>query len=344
MFMLDYLNSLLTVGSGDALVEAGDPETTEKLEEQDESRMGTTGNEKDAKGQAVAGNEDPEAILDALEKELEAQVVAAGSKSTIQGGDSLRDAIQLAIIVASMHADFQPTFPKLKSDLWNVIEGPIEDRDPLETCGDGAMHVVITELLLAVLKEKPAQEGKRIFKAIHAPLLSNSTFLHVLQSSGFFEPTGGTPKHPGNAFEVFAGTLAIYESLEALKNWISIIFKPLIEAAIKAWADFDPDNISEIPKTGKVRAAEEEREEPPKRRQLRDLRKRVPVQYSAREASTSAVTLDAATLPDDDVEHHFDFVLPATLAWTPIADETLAKTGPAVEHFKFSFDRTEETD
>ncbi|KAJ7791188.1 hypothetical protein B0H14DRAFT_3500731 [Mycena olivaceomarginata] len=116
-----------------------------------------------------------------------------------------------------------PNLSKTSKRLGGEIRGEIDDCDPLETCGDAAMHVVITEILVARLRDEP--DGKAIYNAIHGPLLSNSTFL---------------PKFPGNAFEVFAGALALKKSPAALKQWISVTFEELINAAVEACRDFVP--------------------------------------------------------------------------------------------------------
>jgi hypothetical protein len=49
-----------------------------------------------------------------------------------------------------------------------------------------------------------------------------------------------SPKFPGNAFEVFAGALALKKSPAALKQWISVTFEELINAAVEACRDFVP--------------------------------------------------------------------------------------------------------
>ncbi|KAJ7769943.1 hypothetical protein B0H16DRAFT_1307133, partial [Mycena metata] len=145
--------------------------------------------------------------------------------------------IQLAIITRSMQSDFCAWFPLAKPAVWASVLSIIDDRDPLETCGDAAMYVVLTEILLDRLRDDP--NGEKIFRAIHGPLGTNSTFLHFLQSARCFTKGKTCPKHPGNAFEVFAGALASFESLTALKSWITLSFEPLIEAAIKAWKVFE---------------------------------------------------------------------------------------------------------
>ncbi|KAJ6553508.1 hypothetical protein DFH09DRAFT_870751, partial [Mycena vulgaris] len=119
---------------------------------------------------------------------------------------------------------------------WDIMLGDVSVRDPYETCGDAAMHVVVTELLLERCNE--LEDGLVVRKGIIAPLLSNSTFLHILASRGFYHVGQDTAnvfqKYVGNASEVFAGAFAIFASLEKLKNWIKITFDPIIKAAIKA--------------------------------------------------------------------------------------------------------------
>jgi hypothetical protein len=70
----------------------------------------------------------------------------------------------LAILNAALKPKSTIPFPKLATDAqWDTyVLGELDDRDPLETCGDGAMQVVITELLIEELREK--QDPDAIYK------------------------------------------------------------------------------------------------------------------------------------------------------------------------------------
>lgn len=43
------------------------------------------------------------------------------------------------------------------------------------------------------------------------------------------------PKYPGNAVEVFAGAMAIYDSIDSVKAWVEEAFESIIQAAVDAW-------------------------------------------------------------------------------------------------------------
>ncbi|KAF7375310.1 hypothetical protein MSAN_00417800 [Mycena sanguinolenta] len=156
------------------------------------------------------------------------QVETAGNPRANQ---EVIDAVKLAIISETLSPTFRPAFPQLLPQSWDLILGKIEDRDPLETVGDAAMYVVVTELLVTQLRGE--EKGGAIYNAIHAQLLSNATFLHFLLASSHFH---GSDQHkfPGNAFELFAAALAA-EYLASLKSWIKVAFQPLIDAAIRGW-------------------------------------------------------------------------------------------------------------
>lgn len=60
-----------------------------------------------------------------------------------------------------MASDFRLTFPRLRKDTWGEIRSEIDDRDPLEACGDAAMHVIITEILVVRLRDEPDGKASR---------------------------------------------------------------------------------------------------------------------------------------------------------------------------------------
>jgi hypothetical protein len=78
------------------------------------------------------------------------------------------------------------------------------------------------------------------FKAILGPLLSNSTFLHILLKQRYLTPeaAGESPKYPGNALEILAGALAIFMSLEDVATWISELYDLPIKKTVEAWKSF----------------------------------------------------------------------------------------------------------
>ncbi|KAJ7900878.1 hypothetical protein B0H13DRAFT_2336293 [Mycena leptocephala] len=151
--------------------------------------------------------------------------------------------IQTSIMGVPFDATAFPTFPELSSVLWDTVLGKPEKRDPLETYGDAAMHVV---------EEKDSEGGLPLIhstslnifdQATLQPLLSNSTFLHFLKSRSFF--TGNhLPKYPGNVFEIFAAALVKHKSLDALEEWIKAAFAPVITAAIDAAERFDREDTT----------------------------------------------------------------------------------------------------
>lgn len=68
--------------------------------------------------------------------------------------DGLQRFIQNEIIVATLNTNFQPGFPSdsLPSEAWAIILGNPQRRDPLETCGDAVMNLVMTLILIQRLK------------------------------------------------------------------------------------------------------------------------------------------------------------------------------------------------
>ncbi|KAJ7505686.1 hypothetical protein B0H11DRAFT_355923 [Mycena galericulata] len=157
---------------------------------------------------------------------------------------SLRQCIQNAIIVASLDPNFQPTFPPISlAEIWLLALGGSDIRDPLETCGDAAMHTGMTEVLIQRLKA--SIRGTRLRRGIISPLVSNATFFYFLLAAKkvLFDADGSDPlpKYPGNSLEVFAAMLALYQNLEDLKTWITTEFEAIIAAAEKAWNDCYPE-------------------------------------------------------------------------------------------------------
>ncbi|KAJ7470904.1 hypothetical protein FB451DRAFT_1176106 [Mycena latifolia] len=148
-------------------------------------------------------------------------------------------AIQNAIIAALLDPKFKLVFQNLANEVWKILLSNSWIRDPFETCGDAAMHVVLTELLI----ERPRKDvkGPSIRKGIIAPVLSNATFLNLLLSRRFvtYDAARLVKKYPGNAFEVFAGALAAFYSLGDLKSWSGVALEPAIAAAIETLLEFD---------------------------------------------------------------------------------------------------------
>ncbi|KAF7335807.1 hypothetical protein MVEN_02236700 [Mycena venus] len=251
------------------------------------------------------------------------------------------NAIRLSIINATLEPGFSPTFIDVPTDAWELALGEIDDRDPLETCGDGAMHVVITEILFKVLRTQ--EHKKDIFKAMHAPLVTNGTFRHVLEAARHFKATQTTPKYPGNAFEVYAAVLA-RESLAVLKAWVEQVFKTLIEAAISAWKNFyqaqSTTNESGIKKRKLSRpfqesVAEECTEDVEDYGPAEDEEERSSKKIK-RAGSPPSATLDVIPIPQRAPTGRFSFNIPTELAWGPIADGIPSKSEGAGEAFRFT--------
>ncbi|KAJ7152857.1 hypothetical protein C8R46DRAFT_1042491 [Mycena filopes] len=250
----------------------------------------------DGDGDGDEEPEDGENETDAQPQLDEGEGANASTKRKRKESPNLRDkAIQLAIIHETKKAGFRAWFPKAQPPTWAAILASIDDRDPLETCGDGAMHVVMTELLLALLKDNP--DRSEIFRGIHGPLLTNSTFLHYVESARFFKKNNDsdTPKLPGNAFEVFAGAVAILESLSVLREWISAAFHPLFEAAIAARGNFK-EQVS-VPEKGKNKAVK------PAEGKEYWRRKKIPLPKNINGRSTQTPQLDTSIdIPEHDTD------------------------------------------
>jgi hypothetical protein len=69
--------------------------------------------------------------------------------------------IQTSIMGVPFDAIAFPTFPELSSVLWDTVLGGPEKRDPLETYGDAAMHVVVLKILIDRVKEKIPDINRR---------------------------------------------------------------------------------------------------------------------------------------------------------------------------------------
>ncbi|KAJ7769800.1 hypothetical protein B0H16DRAFT_1516445 [Mycena metata] len=103
------------------------------------------------------------------------------------------------------------------------------------------MQVVLTELVVDWVEalDLPASRKIALRHAILGPLQSNATFMAVLQTKGIFRLDSETiPKYPGDALEVFAGAVAKFVSLDALKLWVAPTFEPIISESVKAWDSY----------------------------------------------------------------------------------------------------------
>ncbi|KAJ7604615.1 hypothetical protein DFH06DRAFT_276078 [Mycena polygramma] len=195
---------------------------------------------------------------DADLKSLVSEDARVGSTQTTDDAGSLRRAVQNVILAASMSSKFTPTFAQLPCEAWSAVLGDVCVRDPVETCGDAAMHVAMTKALIEHLRSNP--EGHIIRKAILGPLLSNSTFLHILLKKGYMNESDAQerPKYPGNALEVYAGALALFKSLEDVVAWVIPELKFLYEEAAKECARYKQEGQSPSSGTSYKRGAERE--------------------------------------------------------------------------------------
>ncbi|KAJ6577897.1 hypothetical protein B0H19DRAFT_571042 [Mycena capillaripes] len=184
--------------------------------------------------------------------------------------------IQNVILAACAKAAF-PAFSPLPSPAWAIVLGDVKARDPLETCGDAALQVLITELLMEKLKDD--KQGQRIRKAITLPLLSNVTFLHILLGNKLVTLESRLPipnyKYAGNAFEVFAGALAILVSWDVFRDWAKAMFQPIVEETITAWREHKIAHVTPRLKRNATNVDVEEGERPAKRRRSERLRNQV---------------------------------------------------------------------
>ncbi|KAJ7183390.1 hypothetical protein C8R46DRAFT_884033, partial [Mycena filopes] len=151
--------------------------------------------------------------------------------------------IQNRILQKIYDATTLPAFPDLPPLVWAIILGPIYGRDPLETLGDTAMQVVLTELVVDHVDRLDLTPDRKIAlrNAILGPLQSNATFMAVLRTHGICRlDSASIPKYPGDALEVFAGAVAKYLSLTALKAWVEPAFGPVITESVDAWRSHSP--------------------------------------------------------------------------------------------------------
>ncbi|KAJ6553482.1 hypothetical protein DFH09DRAFT_1318869 [Mycena vulgaris] len=212
------------------------------------------------------GTEDEEHHTELAPEKREEDTVAGGNLDPLEepaAVETLQRIVLNAIIAASyIFYKFLP-FPFLLENIWAIILDNVHDRNPLETCGDAAMNVVITEILIERFESVP--NGNSLRKVITGLLLSNATFFHLLRNRSLFtEDT--MPKYPGNALEVFAAALAMQESIPGLKRWVGPAFEPFIAAAIDACETYkktqkkaqDKPPPPPVSKVGKARVAKEE--------------------------------------------------------------------------------------
>ncbi|KAK7050349.1 hypothetical protein R3P38DRAFT_3173661 [Favolaschia claudopus] len=177
-------------------------------------------------GDNKAADDANETVEQPKESELEQDDDAASPPS-------IEQTIQLGLILFTLRFDFFPEFPFLPSETWRLIRQRLDDMEPFETFGDAALRVVLTSILLARLQNE--KDGGKIFNRIISPLLSNSTFLHLLQSMVCYTASDDPkklPKFPGNAFEIVSGAWVFHHTIEAMQGWILVIFEGLIESAI----------------------------------------------------------------------------------------------------------------
>ncbi|KAJ6483708.1 hypothetical protein C8R47DRAFT_1073127 [Mycena vitilis] len=293
---------------------------------------------------ALAGpSKAPDAAKDADLKSLVSEDSGVGSKQTTDDAGGLRRAVQNVILAASMSSKFTPTFAQLPCEAWSTVLGDICVRDPVETCGDAAMHVAMTKALVEHLRSNP--EGHIIRKArtdeqlttfaILGPLLSNCTFLHILLKKGWMSESDAQerPKYPGNALEVYAGALALFKSLEDLVAWVISELKLLYEEAAKGCsregksppsgpsykrgAERETLSSEKPAKRADARHGEAKRTGNGERRKGRS--KTLPSRKKQRPVVNSGRPESAMKLCNDDTS--YTFRVPERLAWTPRSDK-----------------------
>ncbi|KAJ7116655.1 hypothetical protein C8R44DRAFT_739339 [Mycena epipterygia] len=165
-----------------------------------------------------SGKKNRPLLVNPCESEIGDSTIVAADTDGRQPDGRQRD-VQNAIIIVLLKLAPALAFPELSKygpvvkKAWGILLGDPSGRDPFETCGDAAMHVVVTELLLDRLTG--CKEGLAIRRCIPV----NSPYA----------------KAAGNALEVFAGALASYRSLEVLKTWADHFYRTLIPVAIEAW-------------------------------------------------------------------------------------------------------------
>ncbi|KAJ7429968.1 hypothetical protein B0H11DRAFT_1002124 [Mycena galericulata] len=189
--------------------------------------------------------EDGADLLDDTHEENEVALALAAIGDSSEDGQSedgpavpLQRAIQNSIVIACTKLRCSLSFGDIPHEGWDLILGHFSGRDPIETIGDAAMCVVLIEMIIERLAG--VDQGVEIRKAIIGPMLSNSTFLHILCNADYFRQSSKNkiePKFPGNAFEVLAGAVALFRSLEELKVALRPTLDPLLEASIEAWTE-----------------------------------------------------------------------------------------------------------
>ncbi|KAK7017379.1 hypothetical protein R3P38DRAFT_1325045 [Favolaschia claudopus] len=153
--------------------------------------------------------------------------------------------IQNIIMCTAFDSEPGPAFPGIFVQVWAAVLSSVVKRDPLETMGDAAMHVVMLEVLIELVGFMVPKDTRASVRSIVIqPLLSNATFLHYLRSRSFFNEQH-LPKFPGNAFEVLASAVVISQSLLVLKNWVRETFRPVIEAVIAAALVYQDDGAKD---------------------------------------------------------------------------------------------------
>ncbi|KAJ6553510.1 hypothetical protein DFH09DRAFT_1318899 [Mycena vulgaris] len=183
--------------------------------------------------------------------------------------------IQNKIMATEFTSDPFKDIPILSIPMWNILLGDVDTRNPLETCGDAAMQVVMSEIVIEKANElQEVKDRKAVKSSLIGPLLSNATFLHLVSQRSYF--IGHTlPKYPGNAWEVYAGALARDASLSALKSVVEVAFEPLIAAALDARSEYEW--ISELlePEDDRIKRINDSK------RRIRLVRQRHPDDYSS---------------------------------------------------------------
>ncbi|KAJ7127378.1 hypothetical protein C8R43DRAFT_1210924 [Mycena crocata] len=167
-----------------------------------------------------------------------AQNPSAGATSTILGPNvakeerrQVKEIIQNTILCTRV---LEPQkYPKIAPALWVLMLSGPASRDPLETCGDAALQIAITVIVIDRTSGLEWSVRKQILEDVIPPLLSNATFWHIARSHQLFSGSK-LSKLQANAWEIFAGALARGGSIADLVAWVVLTCDPIIEAAIDA--------------------------------------------------------------------------------------------------------------